>query len=528
MAKKKEVTYINGRYAGQYLDEKTCGILENLRKLDETNGSVQDLSNCIFDLTPSEVSMVIESKSNEFIPLRKGRLENVQTTGVAYAYFAKRLIIGDSVGMGKTIEVCALCNMLEAEHEKQGYSFRFLLLTNKTSVKDIREKMVRFTGNYVQTVFGEKSDVQKFREENEDGLIASVVGSHSLLKSELFQDYFRWHQQEFGCNPFDLLVIDESGDILTNTSTQMWKQGKFLADMFERKVLLNATSFEKSLRQFYAQLAFIDDTLLPTKTAFSKEYEIMDYYGAYPTFSGKYKNAEKFRQLIGYRYIKRTRKQTGAVMKDCSAEAIISDLSKEQKYLMDKVSIPTMVYDCPSYFPLFEIETNVETTPKLRDLVELITERLADEETILVYARYKEAQQAIKEALEGYGISTMVMNGDTDAKVRQATIDRFKLKDFKVLVTNVQKALDFGDCNHCIFYDYDPNPNNMVQFEGRMTRSYDIIDKHVYILLSRGKELSKFKHILADTAQASDMFSGSDYSCVLSLLLDKDKLKTLK
>ena len=98
----------------------------------------------------------------------------------------------------------------------------------------------------------------------------------------------------------------------------------------------------------------------------------------------------------------------------------------------------------------------------------------------------------------------------------------------KVLITNVQKGLDFGRCNHCIFYSYDPSPNKMVQFEGRMTRERNIIGKHVYLLISRGRELNKFKSVVKDRAEASDLFAGSDFSCVLSLLLDEEKIDDLE
>ena len=120
------------------------------------------------------------------------------------------------------------------------------------------------------------------------------------------------------------------------------------------------------------------------------------------------------------------------------------------------------------------------------------------------------------------------MNGDTKISEKNFLVNRFKAGDLKVLITNVQRGLDFGNCNYCIFYSYDTNPNRMVQFEGRMTREYNIIGKHVYLLVSRGRELQKLKNLVADRAVASDLFAGSDFSCVLSLLLDNEKLKNIK
>ena len=527
MAKKKEIVIKNGRYAGKYLTDKDCSRLESLLKLDESRGCVEDLKHVIYDL-PSSVVEEIKSFGSVVSEdsLRIGTLEDSQTVGVAYMYFAKRLLSGDSVGLGKTVEVAGLCNLLQQSYKKEGRNFRFLMLTNKTILDEICDKMIQFTGNYVYKLYGEKSNVNSFIKEYGDFLPDSVVGAHSLLKNPIFQEYIINYKNVTGECPFDILIVDESGDVLTNTTTQYYEGGKYLASFFDRVILLNATPFEKELRQFYAQLSFIDDTFLPTKTEFSKKYEVFDYGRArYPVFSGKYRNADEFMYLVKYRYLKRTRRDIGGVMRDCNAELLIAPLTSKQRELLKMVSMPAMVYDCPSYFPFANIPTNIETTPKLASLVDLVKDRFKDDGSILVYARYKEAQYCIKSELEAQGISVAIMNGDTPNELRNQYIRSFKLGDIKVLVTSVQKGLDFGNCNICIFYDYDPNPANMVQFEGRTTRSRDIIGKTVILLVSRGKELKNLREVVADRAQASELFSGSDFSCVLGLLSDCKELK---
>lgn len=525
MGKAKELKVINGRYSGD-LDKGTCDKLEKLLDLSKKNGYISDLKNVIYDLPQTSIDMIKESGSNYMVELERGKLEDYQTLGVAYMYFAKKLVLGDSVGMGKTVEVAGLCNLVKEDLNKRGMAFRFLMLTEKTSVPSIRDKMIKFTGDYVEALYGEKRFIENFVNNNIDSVNCSIVGSHSLVNSEIFQQYFISFQEMNGYCPFDILIVDESGDILTNHKTQTYVNAKMISDNFDRVILLNATPFEKALMQFYNQIAFIDDLALPTRANFSKRYEVMQYgVRPYPVPSGKYKNGEEFRDLVSYRYFARTRKSINASMKDCTASLITSELSKIQKQLLRVSSMPHMLYDCPSYFSAFvgyEIETNTETTPKLKDLVELVCGELALEQSILVYARYKEAQDAIVRVLKENKVSVEKMNGETSQDTREALINRFKLRDFRVLVTNVQKGLDFGNCGVCIFYDFDPNPSKMVQFEGRMTRDIDIVDKHVYLLVSKGKELKALRNIIADRAKASDLFTGSDFSCVLSLLMDKD------
>lgn len=527
MAKKKEVLYYNGKFCGQSLSEEVCRKLDSLRKVDEDGSYISEFKHIIYDLSPGDVDIIKETKSNAIVDLRKGTLENPQTIGVAYMYFSGSMILGDSVGLGKTVEVCGLCNLLESVSAREGVEFRFLYLTGKNLVEQTRDKVIKFTGNYIDSLQGVKSAVTKWINKSRDGVEFSVVGSHSLLTNTLFQDYIRSYEAETGSHPFDLLVIDESGDVLTNSSTQTYQQALFFRDSCERVILLNATVFEKELNMFYNQLAFCDPTFLPTKTAFQKEYQIMNYYGPYPTFSGKYKNADKFKQLVGYRYLARTRKSVGATMTNCTADVVIVPLSPEQKMLLKKTSMPNMVYDCPSYFRM-GVDTNDETTPKLSALLRVISNDFKDEKSILIYARYKESQACIRDFLEEYGYDCQILNGDSSIEYRNTIIEQFKLGGFRILITNVQKGLDFGNCNACIFYTYDSNPNKMVQFEGRMTRSYDIVNKHVILIISRGKELKTFKNVVSDRAQASDVFAGSDFSCVLSILLDEDKISQLE
>lgn len=524
MSRAKEIVYYRERLQGKHLSNEDCDKLESLRRLDNEQGCVKDLKHLIYDLPPSDVDIIKDTKSSDFVELGIGELSNLQTVGVAYMYFAKCLVLGDSVGIGKTVEVCALCNLLETIYMKKGMEFRVLYLTEKNLLPQAQNEFIKFTGNYTELLYGTASCVKKFCSENKDYIKYSVVGAHSLISSVGFQEYLLQYKRDNGCYPFDLLVVDEAGGILTNSATKTYKTALQIRDMFERVILLNATAFEKDLDMFYNQISFVDKTLLPTKTAFTKEYKEMDYRGPYPVFRGKYKNQSKFKALVGYRYFARTRKGSGATMTNCTADVIVSSLTPLQKSLLKKTSIPNMVYDCPSYFG-GGVVTDEYSTPKMADLLRLVTKDLKDADSILIYSRYKESQECIQDMLNEYCISSLILNGDSSTEERECAINSFKLGDIKVLITNVQKGLNFGNCNYCIFYSFDPNPNKMVQFEGRMTRSFNIDDKHVYLLVSRGKELNTLKKVVAERAEASDLFAGSDYSCVLNILLDKDLQK---
>ena len=521
MGRKKELIYYKGSLKGAYLNDKDCEILDNLIEVSKNNGCVKDLKKVIYNLTNDEVEQVKSARNSYFIDKKVGELRDEQTVGVAFMFFAKRLVLGDSVGLGKTVQICGLCNLITQMKEKQGTTFRFLYLTEKNLLEQTRNEMIKFTGEYVDILRGEKKYVKQFAEDNESELLYSVVGSHSLINSVEFQEYMRTYKALYGCNPFDALIVDESA-VIGNMATKTYSNGKYLADDFDWVVVINATPFENNLRSFYAQLNFCDETLLPTKTVFQNLYEEKSYshFGGYPKFNGKYKNAHIFREQVKYRYLARTRKQLGAVMKDCTAKIIECGVSSIQRELLKKTSMPQMVYDCPSYFD-DTLVMDRRTTPKIGSLLDLINGEFKNESTILVYCRYKEAQRGIEEALREEGITHETLNGDTTFEDKNSIVSRFKMGDFRVLITNIQKGLNFGNCNVCIFYSYDPNPNKMVQFEGRTTRSKDIIGKHCRVLVTKGKERNKFEKELKERAKGSDAFAGSDYSCILSLLLDR-------
>ena len=248
----------------------------------------------------------------------------------------------------------------------------------------------------------------------------------------------------------------------------------------------------------------------------------MDYRGMYPRPTGKYKNQEEFKRLIAYRYFARTRRDKGAEMLDCSGGVVYSSLSPIQKEWLVKTQLNRVVYDCPTHLDP-SIEFCEENVPKLGSLHTLIKDVCLDADSILVFVHFKEAQNCLSKWLSERGYSNRILNGETSDKDRANIIKGFKNKEYRILLTNVQKGLNFGDCDYCIFYSFDPNPSKMIQFEGRTTRNFDIIGKNVYILCSRGKEEKQLKEIVKQRARATADMTNTDLSVVMKILLEGTK-----
>lgn len=520
----REVEFYNGKYRGSLRDDQ-CRKLDLVLQTNEIKGgALTDLTNCIYNLLDSQVDEIIESyESGKIITdydKPKGTLRDYQTLGVAFGFFGGNFILGDSVGLGKTVETAGFINL----SREQGAAARYLCLTEKNIVSQFRKEMVKFTGEFVTLMkSGEDSVLEHFVEDNpyNQDLKYDVVGTHYLLRSGRFIQWLEQYRVSMGKPPFDILIVDESSVLGGKTTTDTVKGFRAIKGYFKKIIFLNATPFETNLGVFYNQLNLLDSHMLPSRKAFETKYCETRWNGMYNELTGKYKNQEEFRKLISYFYFARTREENGAVMDKCEGRIVMSDLSDIQKAWLKKTTMYKLVFDCPNELD-DRIEFNEENVPKLKSLRALLENECKDAESILIFSYYKTAQNSLHEWLEKQGYTNEVLNGDTISKDRERIINDFKSFKYRVLITNVQKGLNFGACNHCIFYSFDTNPSKMVQFEGRTTRSFDIVGKNIYILCSKGKEEKQLNSVVKERAKATKDLSTTDISVVMSILLGEN------
>lgn len=495
--------YYNGRYQGTLSDENAKKIDFILNTFDK-NHSIPALEEMVYDLTPVEVERVLNSRKP--IPHPKvGKLRPYQTLGVTFMYYAERCLLGDSVGLGKTIQIGGLINLIK-QTSPDHTPPRVLFFCEKKSASELQSKLIRFTNQPFLRVEGIKEDMHVITTQYNPSTCPSLVVTHSALNNLSFQD---WIIKGILNDAFDLVVVDESS-ILGNSSTQVYKAVKKMFKGTRRLVLLNATPFEKNLDTFYNQLNLLDPNLLPTKTTFDKTYKIMSFNDFYPKFTGKYRRAEEFQRLVSLRYLPRTRSELGGTFENCTAEVLTHTLTPLQQRLLVDTSQYRLVYDCPWVL-------NPEAvSPKVEGCTNLVCD-LAPE-PVLVYCHFLAAQSALQEALTAQGVSCEVLNGSTSSSESRAIMERFRSGDTRVLITNLQKSMDFEFCDNVVFYSYNPNPSKMIQFEGRITRDFDIKDKHLWVLLSEGKEYDTFFTTLKQRAEASEAFAGVDHSMLMLLM----------
>lgn len=500
------LTYYQG-----ILENANCRAILNLQGVD----GVSNLKHCIMDMPDYLVSDFVEQaeawqKVNGVMdgftfshePVL-GSLTDMQTKGVAFMYLAGSALLGDSVGLGKTVQCAGLINLLRQEYASQGKPFRYCFLGEKTSLIQLHQKLIRFTGSYAKFMpSAEKRFIGKLMTlADKDNFYPSIVGAHSLLNSSEFLSYATQH-------PFDLIIVDESS-VLKTPSSGIYKNAELLFGVHNRKILLNATPLETSAMELYSQLRLLDKYFLPSREEFRKAYCVLkkSHFGAGFDIVG-YKNVDQFRRLISLRYMARTREQLNAKYEDNDAEVVPVPMSEAQKVLVKKTSLYAMVYDYP---PLVDhsIPATTESVPKAKALCEILDTVDTKAHKVLVYCRFIECQAFLKDVLETEGYGVGILNGTMSVSEREYVLRHFKNGEYDVLLTNVQKGIDLPNCDVCVLYTIDPNPQKMIQFEGRMTRSIDVVGKNLYLLVSKGKEERYVRNVLKSRVEASEDFTSA-------------------
>lgn len=512
MAAKETKLYKSTYYSGK-LTSDACAMQLKLTETDV----VQTLKHAITLLTDTQVAEIIETKQNPTIAYAySGTLKDYQTVGTAFMYYGKSVLLGDEVGLGKTVETAALINVLYEERHRQGKPFNWLFLGESTAVAELRRKLVKFTGRYVHCMpTGEQAQVIAYRKYAETAETYSLVAPHSVMRSTAFISFCAKHT-------FDLIVFDESSVLRAEKGVnEIYRNTQLLTQQCERVVLLNATPLEVSVRGFYNQLRLLDSEFLPNITAFE------DMYCTKKRVNGVYKvtgakNLDILRRAISLRYIARTRKQFEAMYEDNHTRLVLLEPCAVQRKLAKVTSLWQQLSDYPPAIQR-EVPATLENIPKAWGLLAVLNRvcKPKSGNLVLVYIKFRECQAYIQEMLTQHGYSVVVLNGSTPTKKRIEYLDKARAGVYDIVLTNTMRSFDLSECKHCILYTIDTTPLSAVQFEGRITRDFDVVGKTVWLLCQQGRESKALYTLARDRAIVAEKATTHSESLYLRALIDK-------
>lgn len=490
---------------------------------DEDKKGYPELADSLLDLSSEQVDRVIETQAPLTEEVARGSLRGYQTYGVHFILAAQSALIMDSVGLGKTATVSSVINHVNQLKQKRlGKSIRYLFLTEVGLVEQARRELIRFTGGYVATTTGDMRQVQQFlKEQQGEGSFSGIVASYSAVSSSYeFMTWLSKYVKLYG--KFDYLFVDE-GSVLGTPNTDIYKACKTARNQFvNHVVVMNATPFEKSIEGMYHQLDFLFPNAIPTKTKF-EELFVRKSFQTHRILG--YKDPELFKVSTRFMCFGTVRKELGVSIKNSSCDLVLYKPSPWQRSILPRTRYKRYVWDEPSWFDE-SLEVTPEILPKLAVVEDLFTYRIGSNKA-LIYIHSVEAQNLMVEFLGSMGIKALTINGeDNTPKKKAAKLEEFHSGGYQVIITNLKKGLNLGFINHLIFYSFTGNSGITNQIEGRIIRSQDIHDKHLYIILSSSEEYTVLEESIENTEYRL-AHTKEEVSLLNNFLLDKDLIETL-
>ena len=426
-----------------------------------------------------------------------GQLRDYQTVGTAFMYLSPRSILGDGVGLGKTVEISALINYLYARKEMN----RVLVAVENSAWAQVTAEITRFTGLNVIQLPSEANKLSKAVSKIDWQTVNVIVIKHSALRSDTLSKWIAVNLNEDGtCKIFDTFILDESS-VIKNQNTKTYNYTKNICNLCRRVHFLNATTFETNIMDIYNQMDMMYPELLPKKWRIEKEFCTFGTSTYWTKVGGKpkmnfrrdltgYKNQSIFKESLGLVYFGRCKADIGMDMPHIHKVYEIEP-SNEQSLALAKGYRYMEVLNCPSLIPDLNMQTTRKNVPKLERLMQLVENDFRDSK-IMIYVFHIEAQKTIKEELEKIGRKPIILNGECTDTDRFDAVNGFNNGEYDIIITNIKKSLNLYSGDVCIFYSLLTNPSSIFQAAGRIDRNVDDKIKTYILLLYKGTDEYKF------------------------------------
>ena len=387
--------------------------------------------------------------------------------------FRGRAVLGDEVGLGKTIEAALILK----EYVMRGLVRRALVLCPPSLVQQWQEELRGKFG----LEFLASADPE-FRSLGEQ-----AWGSRDLLVASLGTARLARHREVLRRTPFDLLIVDEAHHLRRRNSAA-WR----LVSEIPRKflLLLTATPVQNDLEELYNLITLLRPGQLGTPTEFRRRFvDVAD--------RRRPRHVTALRELMMDVMVRNTRAQvtvqlpprrarTVRVQPDPEEAALLAHVAALVRAEWDgkglSVSRLTSLQLQAASSPAAVAEAlhrrgDVEVARQAEDLgagakgraLEALLRRL--EGPALVFTRSSRTAGALVKQLQEAGLKVFRFTGDLDPASREVELRRFTAEGGVLVLTEVGsegKNLQF--CRNLVNFDLPWNPMRIEQRVGRLHR----------------------------------------------------------
>lgn len=417
---------------------------------------------CIDDESAvAEWSRHLDPKHYKVLPYQIAGMERLYTR---FTQWGTGVILGDDVGLGKTVQTIGLIGRLKAE----GKLRRAIITTTSGMKTQWSDEIANFSMPKlkVATADGPKS----WRVEKLNSKADIYIVNHEMFRFPHYKSLI----ERVVSKGVDLIVVDESS-YLKNHETVTHKAVFDTVQHVRWSLLLNATVVENSLHDFYAQVRLCDRRLL----------------GTYPGFDRRYVKRTVDKRVVGYKQLREFRKRTALVMyrrtrsqvklqlPQVVSQARRVEMGKRQadeyrRYVGDAITergSGAIKLAKLAKVQMAAYAASDGQSAKMDDLIELLSGELAGER-VVVFTRFKEIAKDAVLRLKDF--SPAIITGDTKHRERNDTRRRFASKygvgTVLVGTEAMSRGLNLQTAGVVVNLDLPWNPAQLRQRIGRVNR----------------------------------------------------------
>ncbi|MBI4671932.1 MAG: DEAD/DEAH box helicase family protein [Chloroflexi bacterium] len=426
-----------------------------------------------------------------------------------------RALLGDEVGLGKTIEA----GMILLELVVRGLARRVLVLTPPSLTEQWQGELRRkFTLDFVL------HDDPLFREQ---GAAAwekydRIIASYHTAKREP-------HRSAILAQDWDVVIVDEAHHF-RNRQTQLWRMAAELRKKYI--LLLTATPVQNNLEELFNLVTLLQPGLLSTARVFQKQF--VDRHDKLLP-----RNVEQLRDQLEQVMVRNRRATVGLQLTRRVARTYSVALEPAERALYDAVSqfvrvqlraaaemknadarsrprgrsvlsrmvlltlqkelgsstraaLPTLerlafderlAADAQTHLQNFaETASRIETNAKAERLLELLREF---PDKIVVFTQFRETQNFLLRRLSAAGEHVAVFHGSLPRLEKEAAIRQFMGPARILLSTDAgSEGRNLQFCNAILNFDLPWNPMKIEQRVGRLSRIGQTRDVYVFNLVA--------------------------------------------
>ena len=457
-------------------------------------------------------------------------------TGLGKSNVASGCILGDSMGLGKTLQVVGLIWILLRQNPfvKEPLAKKVLVVCPVSLVHNWRNEVLNWLGEkklYPLVADGTEQPQDILTKFSKDSYRCCII-SYEALSS---------YNQYLTC-AIDVVFCDE-GHRLKNTDIKIYKILNGLR--VNKKVLITGTPIQNNLMELFACISFVDSLIFKSEKSFKRLF-------AEPISRGLVKQAplqvlresrEKAKELmhiVANIMIRRTNKILEEFLPPRKEYIVYLNASQQQlaeyNKLLDsyrKAGVMSGISHDSMFSLLAQIRRillcpgeGTVTTPRTSCKIAFLGEILRDttyKSKLIIVSYYTGVLDQVEGYLQEQGMDWARLDGTLGQKERTKSIEKFASPGCNVFLLAAKAGgtgLNLVMANRMVLLDVDWNPSNDAQVMGRVYRKGQTRPVEIFRLVVAGtveekimeRQISKvdLSNLVADSLEASARFTADE------------------